>query len=97
MKNEKYINSGMNDCITIIASAAENIPGFVRISSGDFIRDRQFRYSKCEIFTVDIQKETIYQIHLQDVRIYYCYLFKKDSSVPIQRDYEEKSVNNNLL
>lgn len=92
MKNEKYINSGMNDCITIIASAAENIPGFVRISSGDFIRDRQFRYSKCEIFTVDIQKETIYQIHLQDVRIYYCYLFKKDSSVPIQQIYPHVDV-----
>jgi len=85
MKNKTYINSGAYDCITIIASAAQEIPGVICIRSGNFVKDKQFRYSKCELFTVDLQKEKTFQISMQDVKVCYCYLFKRGSSAPIQQ------------
>lgn len=94
MRSETYINSGNNDRITIIASASKNIPGHIRIWSGNFVKEKQFRYGKCEMFTASIQKNKPFQVYMEDVKIHYSYLFVRASSVPVQRiclhDSQEK-------
>ena len=80
MKNRKSIYSRDNDFITIIASAKNNVPGYIRICSGNFTKDRQFRYNKCEIFTSVIPRQQEMQIHMKNVEDYYSYLFCRDKS-----------------
>ena len=66
MKNKKSIYSRDNDFITIIASAKNNVPGYIRICSGNFTKDRQFRYNKCEIFTSVIPRQQELQIYMKE-------------------------------
>lgn len=84
MKNEMWINSEQNDSITIIASAESDVPGHICICSGDFIQDKQFRYNKCETFTVSVPKSCSIRIEWKNVRVHYGYLFQKKSACPIQ-------------
>lgn len=84
MKNEIWINSEQNDGITIIASAEASVPGHISICSGDSIQDKQFRYSKCEVFTVSVPKENMIRIEVQAVRVHYSYLFQKTAPCPIR-------------
>lgn len=85
MKNRKSIYSRDNDFITIIASAKNNVPGYIRICSGNFTKDRQFRYNKCEIFTSVIPRQQELQIYMKDVEVYYSYLFSRDKSKAVQQ------------
>lgn len=76
-----------HDFITIIASAEKDIPGYIRICSGNFVKDKQFRYHKCEIFTSRISRQQEFQVCMRDVKIYYSYLFKQDHSDPVEQVY----------
>ena len=97
MKNRKSIDSKDNDFITIIASAKNSAPGYIRICSGNFKKDRQFRYGKCEIFTSDIPRRQELQIYMKDVEVYYSYLFKKDHSEAVQQVCFEHSSESKIF
>lgn len=62
MKSKKIFYSGKNDFITIIASAEKDVPGYIRVCSGNFVKDKKFRYNKCEIFTTRIEKLSLIHI-----------------------------------
>lgn len=91
MKSERLVNSEGYDYITVIASAAKSSPGYIRICSGKAMTDKQFRYSKCELFTAELPEEKSCRICMQDVKVHYAYLFRRDCADPVKQICPEKS------